>query len=119
MLGGSLLIVHVVSVFLLSNMLFCKKLLTQLFADEDIEFAGQQVGMIVARTQELADQAADLVKIFYKDAKKPVLDVREVAKNNDTSRIFLRSDIPAVLPKRKINIEGQICTLSVLCFYIQ
>lgn len=80
--------------------------MTQLFADEDVQFAGQQVGVIVARTQELADQAADLVKIFYKDAKKPVLDVREVAKNNDTSRIFLRSDIPAVLPKRKINIEG-------------
>lgn len=81
--------------------LLYKSLLPQLFADGEVQFAGQTVGMVVAQTQKLADLAADFVKICYKDLKKPVQDVREVAKKNDASRIFIRADVPAVAPKRK------------------
>lgn len=73
----------------------------QLFADKEVLFAGQTVGVVVAQTQELADCAADVVKIFYKNQKKPVLDIREVVKNNDTSRIFLQFTVPPLVPKRK------------------
>ncbi|KAG8310132.1 hypothetical protein J6590_069744 [Homalodisca vitripennis] len=70
----------------------------KLFADSDILFAGHQVGVLVAKTQELADFAAEHVIIRYKDKKKPVLDVREVVKNKDTSRMFLRATRPPIVP---------------------
>ncbi|KAG8327493.1 hypothetical protein J6590_017924 [Homalodisca vitripennis] len=66
------------------------------FADKEILFAGQQVGIIVAKTQELADLAAELVLIHCKDKKRPVLDVREAVKNQDTSRIFLSFTKPPI-----------------------
>lgn len=72
----------------------------KLFADGEVLFAGQVVGVVVAETQERADFAAELVQINLKDKKKPVLDVREVVKNNDTSRIFMRAEKPFI-PKRK------------------
>lgn len=75
-------------------------------------FAGQTVGVIVAQTQELADCAADVVKIFYKDQKKPVLDIREVVKNKDTSRIFLRFEVPPLMPKRKLELLKVFLTLA-------
>lgn len=77
------------------------RLFAQLFADKEVLFAGQTVGVVVAQSQELADCAADVVKIFYKNQKKPVLDVREVVKKKDTSRIFLQFEVPALVPKRK------------------
>ncbi|KAG8312527.1 hypothetical protein J6590_020448 [Homalodisca vitripennis] len=67
-----------------------------LFADKEIQFAGQQVGIIVATTQELADKAAELVLIRCKDKKTPLLDVREAVKNGDTSRLFLRFTRPPI-----------------------
>lgn len=70
----------------------------QLFASKDILFAGQPVGMIVAETQELADSAANFVKIAYTSKKRPVIDVREVLQSKDTSRIFLREERNATHP---------------------
>lgn len=55
-------------------------------------YAGQPVGMVVAETQELADVAAGLVHITYTNSRKPVLNAKEVVKNNDQSRIFLREE---------------------------
>jgi CO/xanthine dehydrogenase Mo-binding subunit len=71
----------------------------QLFADKEVLFAGQPVGVIVAQTQELADQAAELVTITIASKKKPVLDAREIVKNKDISRIKLAATKPGI-PKR-------------------
>ncbi|KAG8328694.1 hypothetical protein J6590_104002, partial [Homalodisca vitripennis] len=80
----------------------------QLFADKNIQFAGQSVGLVVAVTQELADAAADLVQIQYKSKVKPVLDLREIVKNNMTERIFLKAeqDAAAVKPDVKKIVRG-------------
>lgn len=89
---------------LFSNSLFLSLLTVtdgsyfQLFASKDILFAGQPVGMIVAETQELADSAANFVKIAYTSKKRPVIDVREVLQSKDTSRIFLREERNATHP---------------------
>ncbi|XP_046687709.1 xanthine dehydrogenase-like isoform X2 [Homalodisca vitripennis] len=81
----------------------------KLFVDKDILFAGHQVGVLVAKTQELADFAAEHVIIRYKDKKKPVLDVREVVKNKDTSRMVLRDEIPPIVPTPSVSkvIKGE------------
>ncbi|XP_046687734.1 indole-3-acetaldehyde oxidase-like isoform X2 [Homalodisca vitripennis] len=64
----------------------------ELFASKEIQFAGHQVGIVVALTQTLADVAAERVKIVYSKRRKPVLDVRTVVRNNDQSRIVLRQE---------------------------
>uniref|UniRef100_A0A1B6LVT9 Aldehyde oxidase/xanthine dehydrogenase a/b hammerhead domain-containing protein n=2 Tax=Graphocephala atropunctata TaxID=36148 RepID=A0A1B6LVT9_9HEMI len=80
----------------------------QVFADKKIMHAGQVVGLVVAVTQELADSAADLVLIVYTNKKVPVLDLRDVVKNNDVSRIEFRYGRKATTRKYDVKkvIEG-------------
>ena len=49
-----------------------------LFAEEEILYAGQPVGLVVANTHELAKYAASLVEINYKDVKQPILSIKDV-----------------------------------------
>ena len=49
-----------------------------LFAEEEVTYAGQPVGLVVAQTHEQAKYAANLVEINYKDVQKPILTIKEV-----------------------------------------
>lgn len=49
--------------------------------------------MIVAETQHIADRAAKLVQVQYKNVKKPLLDIKEA--KNDSSRNTLIRTTPA------------------------
>ena len=42
--------------------------------------------MIIATSQEIAQKAAKLVKITYKDAKKPMLDIKETLKKQNPEK---------------------------------
>lgn len=59
----------------------------QLFADKDILFAGQPVGIIVATSQHLANKAAKKVKVNVSNVKKPLLTTQEVLDSGDQSRV--------------------------------
>ena len=67
----------------------------------NVAYAGQPVGIIVAETQEIADNAAKLVVVNYKLKQKPLLDVRDVLKSGDLSRILLTGTIVPTAIKRK------------------
>lgn len=54
------------------------------------------MGIIVAETQHLADRAAKLVKVTYKNVKNPVIDIK-VAKA-DTARNTLFTSVDATSP---------------------
>ncbi|XP_018397763.1 PREDICTED: xanthine dehydrogenase 2-like, partial [Cyphomyrmex costatus] len=71
-----------------------------LFADKDVSYAGQPVGVIVAETHNLAIEAAKLVQIKYKESSKtkPVLSIEDAINANDKTRIRQSVNIPA---KRK------------------
>ncbi|XP_028411480.1 xanthine dehydrogenase-like [Dendronephthya gigantea] len=49
----------------------------KLFCECDVEYAGQAVGMIIAMSQSLADEAAEKVKITYSDCKKPIISIQD------------------------------------------
>lgn len=61
-----------------NNMMFTPFLSEPLFAEEEILYAGQPVGLVVANTHELAKYAASLVEINYKDVKQPILSIKDV-----------------------------------------
>lgn len=56
---------------------------------EDVEFAGQMVGVVVAQTQAIANLAADKVVVTIKPTRKPVLYANRVVDSGDQSRITL------------------------------
>lgn len=70
-----------------------------LSAEKDILYAGQSVGVIVAETHNLANEAAKLVKIRYSGSlrKKPVISIEDALATQDDYR-FMRINVPA---KRK------------------
>ncbi len=52
----------------------------KLFADDYIDYAGQAIGLVVAGTYEQARQAAEAVKITYKEHTKPILTIADAVK---------------------------------------
>ena len=50
-----------------------------------MKYAGQSLGLVVAKTQMEAMRAAQLVQVKYKNFKTPVLTIREALK--DPARI--------------------------------
>lgn len=68
-----------------------------LFAENDILYAGQPVGVIVAETNNLANEAAKLVEIKYSEPlkRKPVITVEEALATQDDSRIMQGTNVPA------------------------
>ncbi|XP_018360424.1 PREDICTED: LOW QUALITY PROTEIN: xanthine dehydrogenase-like [Trachymyrmex cornetzi] len=71
-----------------------------LFAEKDVLYAGQPVGVIVAETHSLANEAAKLVQIIYKEPlkTKPVISIEDALNSQDNTRIRESANIPA---KRK------------------
>nr|XP_018909622.1 PREDICTED: xanthine dehydrogenase-like [Bemisia tabaci] len=58
-----------------------------LFAEKEVLFAGQPVGLLIATSQHLANKAAKRVKVHVKDVKKPLTSTQEVLSSGDKSRI--------------------------------
>ncbi|KAK0168931.1 hypothetical protein PV327_002687 [Microctonus hyperodae] len=71
-----------------------------LFVEKDIQYAGQPIGVIVAKTHTLANEAVKKVKVRYADAlkTKPILTLKDVIASMDNSRILPLVNVPA---KRK------------------
>lgn len=68
-----------------------------LFADKEISYAGQPVGVIVADTHSLANEAAKLVEIKYSESlkKKPILTVEDTIAAKDQTMFLQTGDIKA------------------------
>ena len=49
----------------------------QVFATDTAEYAGQPVAMVIADTQEHANQMAKAVKIQHKSLSKPILTIKD------------------------------------------
>ncbi|XP_076397558.1 uncharacterized protein LOC100882814 isoform X3 [Megachile rotundata] len=68
-----------------------------LFAEEKIEFAGQPVGIIVATTHSIANDAAQKVRVSYVDVQteKAILKIEDAIASNDRSRMLQTINIDA------------------------
>ncbi|CAB4031501.1 indole-3-acetaldehyde oxidase-like [Paramuricea clavata] len=49
----------------------------KIFCDGNVDYAGQAVGLIIANTQRLADEAAEKVKITYTDCMTPIISIQD------------------------------------------
>jgi len=68
-----------------------------LFAEKDVLYAGQPVGVIVAETHNLAIEAAKLVEIKYTETltRKPVISIKDALATNDDTRFMQVVNVPA------------------------
>lgn len=71
----------------------------ELFCSGTVLYNSQPIGIVVAKTQEIAERAVKLVEVTYMEGKTtPVYTVREVLKANAKDRIM---NISTTNPKRK------------------
>lgn len=75
--------------------------MAQLFADQTVVYAGQIVGVVVAKTQSIANSAADKIVVNVKQTSKPVLYEKDVVESGDQSRIKLILQKAATSKKSK------------------
>lgn len=55
----------------------------ELFCSGTVQYHSQPVGITVAKSQEIAEKAADLIEICYNKGKeKPVFTLRDILKRN-------------------------------------
>ncbi|CAH1403041.1 unnamed protein product [Nezara viridula] len=69
---------------------------------ENVKYAGQPLGIIVAKTQHLANKAARFVRVHYSAVVKPLLTIKEVLESGDSSRVQLRGHVDPVAKKGNI-----------------
>ncbi|KAL6263816.1 hypothetical protein P5V15_003899 [Pogonomyrmex californicus] len=79
-----------------------------LFAEGDVLYAGQPVGVIVAETHNLANEAAKLVKINYSESlsRKPVISIEDAFASGDNTRFRNSVNVPA--KERGENVKREI-----------
>ncbi|KAI8431848.1 hypothetical protein MSG28_004418 [Choristoneura fumiferana] len=58
-----------------------------LFCNAQVKYNGQVVGIIAAETRHLAEIAAKLVHVKYKNVRKPVIDIKEAKKDPNRTKI--------------------------------
>lgn len=54
--------------------------LLQVFVEEQVNYAGQAIGLVVAKDRETAVRAAKLVTVEYEEIEKPTLTIDEAVK---------------------------------------
>ncbi|VVC98271.1 unnamed protein product, partial [Leptidea sinapis] len=85
----------------------------EVLCEKEVKYMNQPIGIIVAENQHIADRAATLVKVLYKNIRKPVVDIK-IAKNDPKrSTLFMNfkptrtgSDVTKVI-KGESTIYGQ------------
>lgn len=71
----------------------------EVFCSGTVQFYAQPIGIVVAETRELAEKAADLVRVtFTKPKAKSYLNILDVLADNVKERIITRNSKP---PTRK------------------
>ncbi|XP_034833025.2 xanthine dehydrogenase/oxidase-like [Maniola hyperantus] len=64
----------------------------ELFCDGEVKYFDQPLGVIVAKTQAIANKAATFVHVEYINIRKPILDIK-LAKNDPTrTTLFWKTD---------------------------
>lgn len=97
----------------------------QLFADGVVEYYGQPIGLIVARTELEAREATKLVKVTYSDVKKPILTIDDAINENAfASHPYLadltKGDAKTAIENSKHQIDGEFrLDSSQFNFYLE
>ncbi|CAG7720323.1 unnamed protein product [Allacma fusca] len=60
----------------------------ELFVESHIRASGQALGLVVAETRDIVIAAAKLVKVEYKDKKKPILKIKDAIEKSKAEGTF-------------------------------
>ena len=94
-----------------------------MFATTRSEYAGQQVGAIVAESRELAVEAAKLVKITYSNEGAVITDLEESMKNPDNVTLVLPAitygEVDAAMDASDIQVSGRFKMGSQYHFHME
>lgn len=64
----------------------------ELLCNGKVKYYNQPIAIVVAKTRQIADRAAKLVKVKYSNVKKPLLDVKEAKYYANRNTIY--SNVP-------------------------
>jgi xanthine dehydrogenase molybdopterin-binding subunit B len=96
-----------------------------LFADTEVYYAGQPIGLVVAANYEQAKRASYKVEVIYTDVKKPILTIADAIKENSfhekpTCGDLVYGDARTAIKDSKNILEGEIdLNSSQFNFYIE
>ncbi|XP_076041684.1 uncharacterized protein LOC143025623 [Oratosquilla oratoria] len=82
-----------------------------LFADERVQYAGEALGLVVARTYKAAKKASTLVQVEYEDVCKPILGIKNaLSKGNSTPEQTMKfgDDIQEALDRCPHVVDGEL-----------
>lgn len=95
----------------------------KLFCDDYIDYAGQSLGLVVAETHEQAVQAAKMVKITYKDIKKPILTISEAIETSNfhpkPCPDFVLGNFDEELEKSAFKVQGEFSMEGQYHFFME
>ncbi|XP_055877784.1 uncharacterized protein LOC106061888 isoform X2 [Biomphalaria glabrata] len=95
----------------------------ELFATKDVEYAGQAIGIILAETQALAEEAARKVKVTFGDVQRPVLELEDAIERNTifapATAEKLIGDAEGAMQLADVKVEGTVKEGTQYHFYIE
>lgn len=96
-----------------------------LFAENLVEYYGQPIGLVVAKSQDDARSATKLVKVTYSNVKKPILTIEDAlaAKsfhNYPYEKDLNKGDATSAIENSKHKITGEFNIASTqFNFYLE
>ncbi|XP_069693941.1 uncharacterized protein [Periplaneta americana] len=79
----------------------------EIFCSGNVKYAGQPIGIVVADSLPLAQEAASKVVVQYTDVQPPHLNMRDVIRSGDSSRI-LPATSPPTLKSKEFKSEHRV-----------
>uniref|UniRef100_A0A8D8U4Z5 Xanthine dehydrogenase n=2 Tax=Cacopsylla melanoneura TaxID=428564 RepID=A0A8D8U4Z5_9HEMI len=71
----------------------------KIFAEDEVQYAGQFIGAIIADNIQTATEAIELIKVTYSELKKPQISLRKIVESGNTSRVKKGAEITATTVK--------------------
>jgi xanthine dehydrogenase/oxidase len=92
-----------------------------LFSEGFVDFAGQAIGLVVADKFETATKAAKLVKVSYRDRKKPVLSINDAIATQNIQNVeeVNYGDADGALSSAPNVIQGECLIDTQFHFYME
>ncbi|CAF1074303.1 unnamed protein product, partial [Brachionus calyciflorus] len=83
----------------------------ELFADKEVVYCGQPIGLVVAESHEIAKKASHMVKISYADIQKPILSIHDAIRENSfhpkTTEDLVKGDVVSAIENSEHKITGE------------
>ncbi len=94
----------------------------KLFADDQIDYAGQAIGLVIAKSFQEATKAAKAVKITYKEIKKPILNILDAIEAKsffNSPPDFVQGDAENAISKSAHQLQNEISMGGQIHYFME